>query len=116
MVFSLRGWLNVFPVMKDVFMRFPLALIFIISSTVLSLLLAHKIELFDKEIIGVIYTVLVFGLVSQVSFRLFSESENWNTKKYLIGSWLILLLIVFYTVVLFDKSSPVSSLFFSLAL
>lgn len=116
MVIDFRNFLHVLPTIKNVFLRFPLALLFVISISVISLLLIHKVELFDKDWIGYVFTALSFAAMGNISFKLFVESESWSLKRYLTGSVVVTAVLVLIGVAIFDKANGASVAFLSLAL
>lgn len=109
-----KSWLHIFPVVKATGTRFLLPVLFVVILTVISLLLVHKVEFLDKGLMFIMYAVLGMAIVAQVAVKLYVESVGLSAKKYIIVSILVFVVVVFYTVSLFDKTSFIS--FFSLSL
>jgi len=116
MLTNIKSFFNIFPVMKQVITRFPVSFFLILTLTCISLLLVHKIEIISKDIIGYVYLIMGFGAVAHVSFKLFVESKNWSLRKYSVGLLIVTVIVIFYSIMLYDKLPSASVLFFSLAL
>ncbi|MCW8986334.1 MAG: DUF4153 domain-containing protein [Gammaproteobacteria bacterium] len=116
MLHKFQDFFSLLPVMKQVISRFPVAFIFILLLTIISLLLLHSVELFSKGIMAKLYLIMGFGTMAHVSFKLYVENKSCSLLKYGIGSLILTFIIIFYAVVLLDKAAFSSILFFSLAL
>lgn len=113
---QLRSWLNIVPVVRDVLSRFPLSLLFVVCATVVSWVFMHEVVSLDKGTYVKFYLTTGFGFVGFASFKLFVESAGWSFKKYVAGSIVLILLILFYSLFLYEKTSFSSFIFVSIAL
>lgn len=109
-----KAWFSVVPAVRESFLRFPLSFLFIISVTVVSLLLVHKVELFDKGTLVIFYAVMGFSIISLIALKLYAESERWKPRRLYTASGIVFLLVIFYSFYLFERSATIS--FFSLSL
>lgn len=116
MLFKLESWAKALPDIKTVFYRFPVALLFSLSAVIVSILLIHDVDFIDKDDVPFFYFIMSFGVVSQISFKLFVESDGWSAKKTSIGSVVVIAVTIFYAIALIDNSAFASTLFFALAL
>lgn len=115
MLFSLKNWLSVVPVIKETFLRFPLPLLCALGATVLALFLVHDIDLVTKSSIIKIYSTLLYATMALTSLKLIVESESWSVIKHSIGVVVVMVVIVLFIWTVFIEKNTSTYIFFSLA-
>lgn len=116
MLFSLRNWMSVLPVVKETSLRFPLVLLCALGATILALLLVHDADLISKIYTVKIYSTLLYATVALTSLKLVAESESWSATKHGIGVVVALTIIVLFVWTVFIEKTASTYIFFSLAI
>jgi len=116
MKISIGNWRNLFLVIKGTYLRFPFSFISIIGVTLVSLMLAHYSEEFDKTLLIKILATLIYSSIVLTSLKLVSESSEWGFRKVFIFSLITFFLIAIYVWSYFVDTSAITNSFFFIAI
>ena len=112
MSFRFKKLGNLIPVIKDTFMRFPLAFISTISGTLIALFLVQDIEGVDTKFYARCLASLAYATAAFTALTLFIESRSWPMSRHIVAATIIALIIIFYVWgVIVESTAPTYMLF-----
>lgn len=113
MLFSIKKLGSIIPVIKDTFMRFPLAFITAISGTFIALLLVQNIEGLDVKFYAKCLASLAYATAAFTALTLFIESRSWSMSRHIVAATIIALIIIFYVWGVIVESTASTYMLFS---
>lgn len=114
-LFNLSNWASVVPAVKETFSRFPLAMIAMLSATLIALLLIHEIEFADNIFLGRCLASMLYAVVALTSLKLFVDSEKVSKTQHTVAAITIMAVIVIFVWVVFSELTILTYILFSVA-
>lgn len=115
MLLSIKNLGNIIPVIRETFLRFPLAFLCSISATLIGFLLIHDVELVNDKFIARCLSSLVYAAIALTALKLLAESEHWSLQKQAIGIVVAIAVIIAYVWGIIVEQTPSTYVYFTLA-
>jgi len=110
------SWTRVVPAVKDAITRFPLPVLCTLGASLALILLIHHIYPVDKVVLGKFFAIMLYGVVSLTSLKLFIESQKASQFLHAMGAVLVMSAITLLVLFVFEDRKSIEYFLFSVPL